>query len=76
MMVKELGKKLIAQNKKARHDYSIEDVFECGIVSRLRSQVFPRNFGYPVFIFRSTPKGLGIITHHVASESFLWPAKI
>lgn len=31
-MVKELGKKLIAQNKKARHDYSIEDVFECGIV--------------------------------------------
>jgi SsrA-binding protein len=32
MMVKELGKKLIAQNKKARHDYSIEDVFECGIV--------------------------------------------
>ena len=31
-MVKEVGKKLIAQNKKARHDYSIEDVVECGIV--------------------------------------------
>ena len=31
-MVKEVGRKLIAQNKKARHDYSIEDVFECGIV--------------------------------------------
>lgn len=31
-MVKEVGKKLIAQNKKARHDYSIEDVIECGIV--------------------------------------------
>ena len=31
-MVKELGKKLIAQNKKARHDFSIEDVYECGIV--------------------------------------------
>jgi SsrA-binding protein len=31
-MVKELGKKIIAQNKKARHDYSIEEVFECGIV--------------------------------------------
>ena len=30
-MVKELGKKIIAQNKKARHDYSIEEVFECGI---------------------------------------------
>jgi SsrA-binding protein len=23
---------VIAQNKKARHDYSIEDVFECGVV--------------------------------------------
>ena len=31
-MVKEVGKKLIAQNKKARHDFSIEDVYECGIV--------------------------------------------
>ncbi len=31
-MVKEIGRKLIAQNKKARHDYSIEDVFECGLV--------------------------------------------
>jgi len=31
-MVKEDGRKVIAQNKKARHDYSIEDVFECGIV--------------------------------------------
>jgi SsrA-binding protein len=31
-MVKEVGKKLVAQNKKARHDYSIEDIFECGMV--------------------------------------------
>jgi len=31
-VVKELGKKLIAQNKKARHDFSIDDVYECGIV--------------------------------------------
>jgi SsrA-binding protein len=31
-VVKELGRKLIAQNKKARHDYFIEDVFECGLV--------------------------------------------
>lgn len=31
-MVKETGKKLIAQNKKARHDYSITDVYECGMV--------------------------------------------
>jgi len=31
-MVKDTGKKLIAQNKKARHDYSIEDVYECGLV--------------------------------------------
>jgi len=31
-VVKELGKKLIAQNKKARHDFSIEDVYECGLV--------------------------------------------
>ena len=31
-MVKETGKKIIATNKKARHDYFIEDVYECGIV--------------------------------------------
>ncbi len=31
-MVKEQGKKLIAQNKKARHDYAIQEVYECGIV--------------------------------------------
>jgi SsrA-binding protein len=31
-VVKEVGKKLVAQNKKARHDYSIEDIFECGMV--------------------------------------------
>ena len=26
------GRKIIAQNRKARHDYAIEDVFECGVV--------------------------------------------
>jgi SsrA-binding protein len=31
-MVKEKGQKLIAQNKKARHDYAILDTYECGIV--------------------------------------------
>jgi SsrA-binding protein len=31
-MVKETGQKLIAQNKKARHDYTILDTYECGIV--------------------------------------------
>ena len=31
-MVKEIGRKVIAQNKKAHHDYSIEEVFECGMV--------------------------------------------
>ena len=31
-MVKELGKKLIAQNKAARHDYFIDETFECGLV--------------------------------------------
>jgi SsrA-binding protein len=30
--MKEVGKKFIAQNKKARHDYFIEDVYECGMV--------------------------------------------
>ena len=30
--MKEVGKKLIAQNNKARHDYFIEDVYECGMV--------------------------------------------
>ena len=31
-MVKEVGRKLIAQNKKARHDFSILDTYECGLV--------------------------------------------
>ncbi|MFJ5225667.1 SsrA-binding protein SmpB [Streptomyces sp. NPDC088400] len=31
-MAKEKGRKLIAQNKKARHDYLIIDTYECGLV--------------------------------------------
>ena len=31
-MVRESGRKLVAQNKKARHDYHIEDVYEAGLV--------------------------------------------
>ena len=31
-MVKETGKKIIATNKKVRHDFFIEDTYECGIV--------------------------------------------
>ncbi|MFF0060685.1 SsrA-binding protein SmpB [Streptomyces sp. NPDC005279] len=31
-MAKETGRKLIAQNKKARHDYHIIDTYECGLV--------------------------------------------
>ena len=31
-MVKEQGRKLVAQNKKARHDYHIEDTYEAGMV--------------------------------------------
>ena len=31
-MTKESGRKLVAQNKKARHDYAIEDTYEAGIV--------------------------------------------
>jgi len=31
-MPRERGRKLIAQNRKARHDYSIEDVYEAGVV--------------------------------------------
>lgn len=31
-MVKELGTTLIAQNKKGRHDYFIDEVFEAGLV--------------------------------------------
>ncbi|MFD3803170.1 SsrA-binding protein SmpB [Streptomyces sp. NPDC058611] len=31
-MAKEKGRKLIAQNKKAHHDYTIIDTYECGLV--------------------------------------------
>ena len=30
-MVKERGRKVVASNRKARHDYHIEDTFEAGI---------------------------------------------
>ncbi len=30
--MKERGRKLVAQNKKARHDYHIDDVYEAGLV--------------------------------------------
>ena len=31
-MVKETGRKIIAQNKKGRHDYFVDETFECGVV--------------------------------------------
>ncbi|MFB9313375.1 SsrA-binding protein SmpB [Nocardioides plantarum] len=31
-MAKEQGRKLVAQNKKARHDYAIDDTYEAGLV--------------------------------------------
>ena len=31
-MVKETGRTMIAQNRKARHDYAIQDTFEAGLV--------------------------------------------
>src|SRR6187455_276610 len=31
-MAKEKGRRLIAQNRKARHDYHIHDVYEAGII--------------------------------------------
>jgi SsrA-binding protein len=31
-MAKETGRRLVAQNKKARHDYAIEDTYEAGMV--------------------------------------------
>ena len=33
-MAKEQGRKMVAQNKKARHDYAIEDTYEAGLVLR------------------------------------------
>jgi SsrA-binding protein len=31
-MAREVGRKMVAQNKKARHDYHVEDTFEAGLV--------------------------------------------
>ena len=31
-MVKEKGRKVVAQNRRARHDYAIEDTYEAGLV--------------------------------------------
>ena len=42
-MAKEQGTKLIAQNKKARHDYAIEDKYEAGLVRDVaREREYPR----------------------------------
>jgi SsrA-binding protein len=32
VMAKEQGRKMVAQNRKARHDYHVEDTFEAGLV--------------------------------------------
>jgi SsrA-binding protein len=32
VMAKQQGRKLVAQNRKARHDYHVEDTFEAGLV--------------------------------------------
>ena len=42
-MPKEQGRKLVAQNRKARHDYHIDDVFEAGLV--LTGCTGPRSSG-------------------------------
>ena len=31
-MVKEKGRKLVAQNRKARYDFHVDDTFEAGLV--------------------------------------------
>ena len=31
-MAREQGRKVVAQNRKARHDYAIEDTYEAGLV--------------------------------------------
>jgi SsrA-binding protein len=31
-VAKETGRKIVAQNRKARHDFAIDDVFEAGLV--------------------------------------------
>ena len=31
-MIKEVGRKVVAQNRKARHDYHVEDTWEAGLV--------------------------------------------
>ena len=83
--MKEVGKKLIAANKKARHDFSVEDVYECGIVltgtevKSLRAgraslidgfaMIEMASSGCTVCISLNTPKAHGPITHHVVSEN-------
>ena len=53
-MARETGRKVIAQNRKARHDYSIEDVFEAGLVltgtevKSLREGRAPLTDGYAI----------------------------
>jgi tmRNA-binding protein len=73
--MKEKGKKIVAQNKKARHDYAISDVIEAGIVlvgtevKSLRqgraslvdgfAHLKMAKFGYITFTFLNTMLALG-----------------
>ena len=64
-MVKEVGKKLIAQNKRARHDYFIEDVYESHGTTFQGCKVgnfgFASNFSFYFAHHMSTIEG-GMIT--------------
>src|SRR5674476_556841 len=84
-VAKESGRKVVASNRKARHDFHIEDVFEAGIVltgtevKALRAGRASLTAGFATIAgggagsrtctSPSTPRGPGRITHPGASAS-------
>ena len=78
-MVKESGRKVVASNRKARHDYHIEDTFEAGIslmgteVKALRAGRCSLVDGFAQFTARMDAAGLAFrdITNDEALSEFL-----
>ena len=61
-MAREQGRKLVAQNKKARHDYSIEDVYEAGLDTEYARHFFP--------VYNADFASPGIGTNQPGSNAF------
>ena len=72
-MSKTGGRKLVASNRKARHDYLIEDTFEAGIVL-MGTEVKSLRMGRASLVDGYATRGFDFEVDHDWFERHVWPA--